>query len=822
MKISYNWLKQYINCNLPAEEVAKALTDTGLEVEDMHVYESIKGSLNGIVVGKVIHCTEHPNSDHLHITRVDIGAGAPLAIVCGAPNIAEGQTVLVATVGTTLYADDESFQIKKSKIRGELSEGMICSEKELGLGNSHAGIMVLPDHYEAGKPARAYFEIEEDVVFEIGLTPNRSDATSHIGIARDLLAALNQRSQGNTYVLTYPDVNDFKADNHTIPAAIEIDNTEACPRYSGVTMSGIVVEPSPKWLQDRLQSVGIRSINNIVDISNYVLMETGQPLHVFDMKTIKGNKIIVKTVDEGTPFVTLDDVERKLSAHDLMICDAEKPLCIAGVFGGKDSGVTEKTTDIFIESAYFDSRWIRKTARRHGLQTDASFRFERGADPNITVYALKRAAMLIKGIAGGQISSEIKDVCACEFTPVQITLHFQYLNKVAGQPIPKDTAIAILVNLGCKITAMQTDAIMVEVPTFKVDVYRPADLVEEILRIYGYDNINIPSKINLSLNANYNLDFDKQQHRIADMLSANGFYEIMNNSLTKSAYGKLLNEIDENKYVRLLNPLSSDLDVLRQTLIFGGLETIAYNQNRKNTDLKLYEFGNTYTFDSKAEQTETKPLNPYTEQYMLAIFMTGNKEAEAWNQPAQAIGFFDIKHFTEAVFHKSGIDTLKIVTTEYQSEFYDYALSYTINEKQIGIVGKVSKKLQKAFDIKKEVYHASIYWDILLKLFAKQKTLRFESISKFPSVRRDLALVIDKNVSFDALQKVAYKAESNLLQAVNIFDVYEGDKIPEGKKSYALSFILEDKDKTLTDKVIEKTMAKIQKAIEEQLGAVLR
>lgn len=822
MKISYNWLKQYINCNLPAEEVAEALTFTGLEVEDVIPYESIKGSLNGIVVGEVLTCIEHPNSDHLHITTVNVGSENPLPIVCGAPNIAQGQKVLVATIGTTLYAGDESFQIKKSKIRGEVSEGMICSEKELGLGDSHAGIMVLPQNFEAGQPASKYFPVEQDFTLEIGLTANRSDATSHIGVARDLMAVLNHRTHEDLYFLTFPSVDDFKVENTDCNIDIEVVAKDACPRYSGVTVSGIKVGPSPAWLKNRLQAAGIRSINNVVDITNYVLLEVGQPLHAFDVDTIKGKKIVVKTCAKDTPFVTLDEVERKLNENDLMICNAEDPMCIAGVFGGIGSGVTESTTSVFIESAYFDPRSVRKTAKRHALQTDASFRFERGADPMITIYAMKRAALLIKELAGGHISSEIKDVVNKEFIPAEVTLDFAYLNKIAGQVIPKNDAKNILTNLGCKILSDLTDTIDVQVPTYKVDVYRPADLVEEILRIYGYNNILIPSKINSSINVSEGPDFDKIQHKIADMLSSNGFYEIMNNSLTKSAYSKTFSEIDERNYVRILNPLSSDLDVMRQTLIFGGLESIAYNQNRKITDMKLYEFGNVYRFNPDAVQTNEKPLAPYFENYNLDIFITGNKEEELWNHTAKVVDFYDLKYYVEAIFHKLSIDMNKVEITEGTSKFYDFSLVYSIDNKTIGTIGKFSKQTIKAFDIKKDVFHSSLNWDTLMKLFAKSKTLHYEVVSKFPSVRRDLALVIDKNVSFSAIKAAALKAESSLLQSVNIFDIYEGDKIPQEKKSYAISFILEDKQKTLTDKQIEKTMQKIQSAIEQQLGATLR
>lgn len=822
MKISYNWLKTYINCDLPYQEVASALTSTGLEVEDSTYYESVKGGLKGIVTGKVISCEQHPNADRLSLTKVDVGSGEILSIVCGAPNVAKDQKVLVATIGTTLYSGDDSFQIKKSKIRGELSEGMICAEDELGLGHSHDGIMVLPEATEIGKPATDYFPIEEDIIFEIGLTPNRSDATSHLGVARDLVAVLNHRAGENKYNLSLPEVANFKANNTSRNIEIEIENPEACPRYSGLTISGFKVADSPAWLQDKLKSIGVRPINNIVDVTNFVLFETGQPLHAFDADKVSGDKIVVKTLDENTSFETLDGVERKLSSEDLMICNAEKPMCIAGVFGGLDSGVTAATTSIFLESACFDARSIRKTSKRHALQTDASFRFERGADFNMTIFALKRAALLMQEIAGGKITSEIKDEIAQAAEPAQVQLAFDYLNKIAGQKIEAKTAKNILLDLDMKITEETADFIRMTVPTYRVDVTRPADVVEEILRIYGYDNIQIPSKINASMHAGGVSKNDTIQQQIADLLAFNGFYEIMNNSLSKSAYTIQHPAFDENKNVKILNPLSRELDVMRQTLLFGGLESIAYNINRKSSDLKFFEFGTVYAYDETAGQTAEKPLAPYKENTCLDLFMTGRMHEELWNQDDAAVDLYALKYFAEAVLAKMGISQQKLSLSENPGEPYEYGLHYTLNEKPLLTLGKLSKKTLKLTDIDKAVFHASINWTLLLKQFNKSGHKLFEAVPKFPAVRRDLALVVDKAVSFEAIKNIALQTEKKLLQSLSIFDVYEGDKIPEGKKSYALKFILQDKDKTLTDKLIDKSMQKILAALEQQAGASLR
>ena len=821
MKISYNWLKQYVNCDYTAEKVSELLTSTGLEVEDLTPFESVKGALKGVVVGKVLTCVDHPNSDHLHITTVDCGGEEPLHIVCGAPNVAAGQKVLVATIGTDLWIHDEQITIKKGKIRGEVSEGMICAEDELQLGESHDGIMVLPEDYEVGKPASFYFPVEEDYTIEIGLTANRSDATSHIGSARDLVAALNQRENTTKYHLITPSVDDFKVENHNNDIEVVVEDTAACPRYSGLSISGVKVGPSPEWLKNRLAAVGIRSINNIVDISNYVLMEVGQPMHIFDADKITGKKVIVKCLPEGTPFVTLDGVERKLNGRNLMICNTEEPMCIAGVFGGLKSGVTEETTNIFLESAYFNPTSIRKTSKFHGLQTDASFRYERGADPNITLYALKRAAMLVKELAGGTISSEIKDVINGDFKPAQVDLKFDYLNKLAGQDIDKTQAVNILKSLECKVVEQNDQHVVVDIPTCKVDVTRPADVVEEILRIYGYDNIAIPSRIHASISRAVKPNADQLQQKISDMLVSNGFYEIMNNSLTKSAYSEAFEAFPAERNVKIMNPLSSDLNVMRQTLLWGGLESIAFNQNRKVSDMKFFEFGNVYFFNAQAKN-EQHTLAPYSEFFHLDLFLTGNRQEELWNHQPKPLDFFDLKQYVMGILHQLRVDQSKLEVKEGTQTHFEYSLMFSVDGQELATIGKLDKKTLKLFDIKKDVFYATLNWTALMCNYGKAPEVHFEPLSKFPSVRRDLAMIFDKSVTFEQVKKVAMAAENKLLQEMSLFDVYEGEKIPEGKKQYAMSFILMSTTATLTDKAIEKAMARIQQAIEKELNGVLR
>jgi len=820
MKISYNWLKQYIDIDLPAQTVSEALTAVGLEVEDLTFFETIKGSLKGIVTGEVMSCTKHSNADKLSLTTVNIGKPELLTIVCGAPNVAIGQKVLVATIGTIIYSKNDSFEIKKSKIRGEVSEGMICAEDELGLGTSHEGILVLPKTTVIGLPASHYFPVEEDFIFEVGLTPNRSDAASHIGVARDLVAVLNFKAGKTIYSLKKPSVANFKVDNTDLNIAVEVVDNQACPRYSGVMIGNVKVTPSPTWLKNRLLAIGVQPINNIVDITNFVLFETGQPLHAFDAKEIKGNKVIVKNLPASTPFVTLDETERTLGAYDLMICNEKEGMCIAGVFGGLYSGVSEHTTSIFLESACFEAKSIRKTAKSQTLQTDASFRFERGSDPNITIYALRRAASLIKEIAGGIISSEIKDIYPTPIKPVQVELTSSYLNKIAGQPIPFDQAKSIVTDLEIKVLQYTHEKMLLEIPTFKVDVYRPADVVEEILRVYGYDNIKIPEKLNASVNVSSGINPEKMQHLVSDMLTAKGFYEIMNNSITRSAYTVSHPAFTEINNVSILNPLSKDLDVMRQSLVFGGIETIAYNQNRKNFDLKLYEFGKVYHFDP-IQKNAHSTLAPYTEWVCLDLFITGNKDEEIWNKIPTQIDFYDLKHAFEGILKRLNIDRNSISITEISDSLIEVGLSYQINQFEIGRMGKLTQSTLKMLDVKKPVFYGTIHWTGLLKHIPTE-ALKYEAVPKYPAVRRDLALVIDKSIRFEALKTIAFNTEKRYLQRVSIFDVYEGDKIADNKKSYALGFVLIDNEKTLTDAAIEKTMQKLQQAFEKELGVVLR
>ena len=819
MKLSYSWLKQYIDMDVDPQELSAILTDIGLEVEGFETFQSIKGGLEGIVVGEVVTCEKHPNADKLSVTTVDVGTGELLPIVCGAPNVDKGQKVLVATVGTTLYDGDESFKIKKSKIRGEVSQGMICAEDELGLGTSHDGIMVLPDDVKPGTPASQYFKIETDYIYEIGLTPNRADAASHIGAARDLVAGLNRYFKTRKYALQLPSVASFKVDNHALDIDVIVEDQQACPRYSGITLKDIQVKESPQWLKTRLNSIGIRPINNVVDITNFVLQETGHPLHAFDAAKIKGKKVIVKKLTDQTPFVTLDEVERKLDANDLMICNNSEGMCMAGVFGGADSGVTDQTTSVFIESAYFDPRHVRKTSKRHALQTDASFRFERGADPNITLYALKRAALLIKELAGGTISSEIKDVYPKPIEKWDIDISYAHVDRLIGNRIEPSIIKEIVQDLEMEIIEDHPEGLKLSIPTFKVDVTREVDVIEEILRIYGYNQIKFEDKIHSSVSLRPKPDLEKIQNEISDYLVANGFAEMMNNSLTKSEYidrSKLLNA---NNNVTLLNPLSKDLNILRQHLLFGGLEVIAYNQNRRIQDVKIFEFGKTYF--KKDHYDKAKGVKNYYEEKHLALFATGRIEEENWNANNQKADFYFVKGLAEAIMTKLGIERNKLEAEEIENDHFRYGLQLKTQNNILLQLGSVAPQWLKYFDIKNEVFVADFNWDTLMKQLPPHE-VQYEAVSKFPSVRRDLALVVDKKVSFKDLQKVAFSTERKLLQSVGIFDVYEGDKIPEGKKSYALSFVLQDKNKTLTDKVIEKTMRRLQQAFEKEMAAGLR
>ncbi len=820
MNISYNWLKRYIETDLPAEEVARILTDIGLEVEGFEKIETVKGGLQGVVVGQVVTCTDHPDSDHLHVTTVDVGTGEPLQIVCGAANCRAGLKVLCATVGAVLYPNggDEEFKIKRSKIRGVESLGMLCAEDELGIGPSHEGIVELPADAPVGMAAREYLRVEDDYLIEIGLTPNRVDAASHIGVARDLAAYL--RSRGERTEVKWPDVSAFAVDNHDLPVAIRVENHEACPRYVGVTVSGCKIGPSPEWMQNCLRAAGINPKNNLVDITNFVLFELGQPLHAFDAAKIEGREVVVRTCAEGTPFVTLDGVERKLTDKDLMICSAERPMCIAGVFGGLDSGISETTTDVFIESAYFNPVWVRKTAKRFGLNTDSSFRFERGIDPNLQVYAAKRAALLMKELAGGSISSEITDICPVPAADFVFDISFARINALIGKEIPQETVRTILAALEVKILSEQEGRLTVAVPPYRVDVQREADLIEDILRIYGYNNVEVPSRVRSTLSYAPKPDRSKLMNLAADFLTDNGFTEIMSNSLTKAAYYEGLAACPPERCVRIINPLSADLNVLRQTLLFNMLEAVCLNINHKNGDLKLYEFGNCYFYD-EAKRTEENHLAAYSEEYRLAIAVTGIATPQSWNTKPEKASFFTLRAVAEKLLRRFGIDIYALKSEPTQSDLFAEGLTMSLNGKELLQIGVVSGKLRRLTDVKQEVYYLEMNFDALVRSTKKHR-IAAEELSKFPEVKRDLALLVDRDVTFAALRSVALATERKLLKSVSLFDVYEGDKLPEGKKSYALSFILEDKTRTLDDKTIERVMANLTRQFEQQCGAQVR
>ena len=799
MKISYNWLKEFIETDKTPEEISKILTGTGLEVESMEKVQAIPGGLEGLVIGFVKDCSDHPNSDHLHLTKVDVGGTEDLSIVCGAHNVAAGQKVVVALVGTTVHpTTGEPFKINRSKIRGEVSEGMICAEDEIGLGTDHAGIMVLDENAEVGKPAKHYFNLEDDYMYEIGLTPNRADAASHLGTARDIAAFLK-------IAVKRPDISAFKVNDTSRTIKVIVENEQAAPRYSGVTISGVEVKESPKWLKERLAVIGIRSINNIVDATNYVLHDLGQPLHAFDADEISKDTVIVKNCPEGTPFITLDGVERKLSPEDLMICDGDgTPMCIGGVFGGINSGVKTSTNSIFLESAWFNAVSIRKTSKRHGLKTDASFRFERGTDPDMTVFALKRAALLIQEVAGGKIASEISDNYPGPVAPLAIDVTYKTIDRLIGKQIPHGEIKDILTALEIKIVGETGEDLDLRVPPYRVDITRDVDVVEEILRIYGYNNIEIPTQVRASLNNSVRPEKDSVQGMLSDLLTANGFNEIMSNSLTKSAYSS-----DLDKAVKILNPLSNDLDVMRQTMLYSGLEAIAYNQNRKNADLKLYEFGKVYSVEE----------DKYTETQRFAIFIFGANAGEQWNQTAQPVSFYNLKSIVDGLLGK--LNVADFTVEDSTCSRIAYGLQYKLNGKQLVKFGSVKGEALKKADVDKEVFYADFNFDMLLKAARKNKIV-YNEISKYPAVRRDLSMLIDKSVSFGQLKQIAQKAERKLLQHVNVFDVYEGDKLPAGKKSYALSFILQDDEKTLTDKAIDSIVQKLIYNLEKEAGAEIR
>ena len=823
MNISYNWLKNYVDTSLTAEEIATVLTDIGLEVEGFEKIETIRGGLAGVVVGEVLTCEDHPDSDHLHITTVDVGAEQPLPIVCGAANCRKGLKVMCATVGAVLYPDggEEEFKIKRSKIRGVESLGMLCAEDELGIGSSHAGIIELPSDAVVGTPAKEYYNITDDYLIEIGLTPNRIDAASHIGVARDLVAYL--RARGEQAELRLPSVEAFAVDNHDLNIEVEVENTAACPHYTGVAVKGCKIAPSPEWMQNSLRAAGINPKNNLVDITNYILFELGQPLHAFDAEKIEGGKIVVKNCAEGTPFVTLDGVERKLTADDLMICSAERPMCIAGVYGGLDSGVSDSTTDIFIESAYFNPVSVRKTAKRFGLNTDSSFRFERGIDPNIQIYALKRAALLFKELAGGTIASEIFDSNPAEVAPFRFDFSVARAKALIGKEIPTEVFRTIVDALEVKIEKEEGDVWSVAVPPYRVDVQREADLIEDILRIYGYNNVEVSEKVNSTLSYVQKPDKTRLTNLVADMLTARGYTEIMSNSLTKTAYYEGLTSYPAEKCVKIMNPLSADLGVMRQTLLFNTMEAVQLNANHRNGDLKIYEFGNCY-FYNKAEAKEGEevaPLASYSENYRLAIAVTGLATPQSWNAKAEQASFYTLRAQVELLLRRYGLDIYALRTESLDSDLFGDAVELYVNNKPFVQMGQVNAKICKVFDLKQDVFFAEIDFDMLLKATRKHKVSAVE-LSKYPEVKRDLALLVDKGVSFSQLRATAFATEKKLLKSVSLFDVYEGDKLPEGKKSYALSFILEDKNQTLNDKTIERTMAALQSAFEHKHGAQIR
>ena len=822
MKISYNWLKEYVSGIPEPAKVAEILTGCGLEVESTDTWYSVKGGLRGVVIGEVLTCAKHPDSDHLSITTVNVGKPEPLKIVCGASNVAAGQKVAVATVGATLYFNDKEITLQRAKIRGELSEGMICAEDELGLGTSHEGILVLDPSAVPGTQASDFFKVETDTVFEIGLTPNRSDATSHIGVARDLAAAINWMpgyEQTDLVGLQYPDTSDFNDSKKGRKIDVVIEDTEACPRYSGLTFTGITVKESPAWLKNRLNAVGLRPINNIVDITNFILMELGHPLHAFDADQVKGDKVVIRKFPEPKKFVTLDEVEREITVQDLMICNSEDPMCIAGVFGGLRSGVTAVTTSIFLESAFFNPRDIRKTARYHGLQTDASFRFERGADINITVYALKRASTLIRELTGGEVASSIVDVYPRPRDLNKVFLSYSHLDRLIGKTLDRDLVKNILVSLGIRIIAISENGLDLEIPSYKVDVTREADVIEEILRIYGYNNIEFTTSIKSSISSSPRPDPEKLKNAISDYMCSNGFSEIMNNSLTRSSYyeGNPVYPVEHN--VRILNPLSKDLDVMRQTLLYGGLETLVYNQNRKMVDCKLFESGNCYFYH--AGEKENLPLGKYREVNYLGIFLTGRSQKENWDSTGKKSDIYDLTGFINTILGYARIPSSLLEIIPDTSGNFTQGLEYKIKGEPLVRLGSIYPALLKKFDMRQEVFYAELSWDLLFASL-NAADISFSGLPRFPEVRRDLALLLDRNITFSELEKLAFATEKKLLKDVGLFDVYEGDKIEKGKKSYALYFILQDEQKTLTDEEIDKTMSRIIKAYIEKLNALVR
>ena len=820
MEISYKWLKEYVDFDLTPQETADVLTSCGLEVDSLEEVQTIKGGLKGLYVGKVLTCEMHPNSDHLHITTVDLGNGEPQQIVCGAPNVAAGQKVIVADLGCVLYDGDKEFVIKKSKLRGVESNGMICAEDEIGVGTSHDGIIVLPEDAPVGQPAAEYYHLESDWVIEIDITANRSDALSHWGVARDLYAWLKRNGYNTS--LHRPDCSEFTVDNTNLPIDVEIENTEACKRYACVSITGCEVKESPEWLQDKLKVIGLRPINNIVDITNYVMMAYGQPMHCFDADMVKGNKIVVRTQPEGTKFVTLDGEEHTLGEHDLSICNAEEPMCIAGIFGGKGSGTYDTTTNVVLESAYFHPTWIRKSARRHGLSTDASYRFERGIDPNGIIYALKQAAILCKQLAGGKVSMEIKDVYPTPIADARVQLDYEYVDRLIGKKIGNDMIRSIVESLDMKVISETDTGLELDVPAYRVDVQRPCDVVEDILRIYGYNNVEIPTQLKSSLTILG--DEDKAYHHqnvISEQLVGCGFREILNNSLTKTAYYTELNHYTEDTTVKVMNPLSSDLGVMRQTLLFGGLESICRNVNHKMPNLRFFEFGNCYHF-SPEKNNDEDPIKAYTEEMHLGMWLTGKRVEGSWAHADEQSNFYELKAYVMNIFNRLGVNPGIVVAEKSDNNVFGKALALKARSgKLLCEMGTVSHKLLKKMDIDQDVFYADINWNNIMRAIKKNETL-YHDISKFPSVSRDLALLIDKSVEFEQIEQIARQTEKKLLKSVELFDVYEGKNLPEGKKSYAVNFILQDETKTLNDKQIEAIMTKLINNLKQKLGAELR
>ena len=819
MNISYNWLKEYLDFDLSPEETGKALTSIGLEVGSVEEKETIKGGLKGLVVGHVLTCDVHPNSDHLHVCTVDLGTGEPAQIVCGAPNVAAGQKVIVATLGCKLYDGDNEFVIKKSKLRGVESNGMICAEDEIGVGSDHSGIIVLSDEVQVGMPAAEYYHVKSNYIIEVDITPNRSDACSHYGVARDLYAWLVRN--GKKASLHRPDCDAFKVDNHDLEIAVDVEDKVRCPRYCAVTVKGCKVEESPQWLQEHLLSIGLRPINNIVDITNYIMFAYGQPLHCFDADMIKGNKVVVRTMPEGTPFVTLDGVEHKLSSEDLAICNAEEPMCIAGVFGGKGSGTYETTTNVLFESAYFNPTSIRKSARRHGLSTDASFRFERGIDPNGQIYALKQAAILTQQIAGGTVSMEIQDSNPATVPGYKVNLKYSYVHQLIGKEIPHEVIREILNSLEMEVTHEDENSLDIVVPPYRTDVQRPCDVVEDILRIYGYNHVEIPLTVNSSLTIKGETDrSNKLQNLISEQLVGAGFNEIMNNSLTKASYYQD-GTFSAEHAVKVMNPLSEDLSVMRQTLLYGGLESLKRNINHKNPNLRFFEFGNCYRFN-EANRRDNVVLSPYSEDYHLGLFICGKRVEGSWAHPDEDSSFYELKANVENIFMRLGLNLAQFKMQQIHDDVFVEAMSITSRSgKELSRLGIVRPEQTAKAEVQIPVYFADLNWTLIMKE-TKKNALSFQEISNYPKVSRDLALLVDKSVTFLQIEEVAYSSERNLLKRVELFDVYEGKNLPEGKKSYAVNFVLQDESKTLTDKQIEKIMNNLIRNLEQRLGASLR